>query len=99
VAISINETLVNSIQKVIRKSYARSIYNFGDSNLEMLEINVSKRPEMIGKTIQEVKLPRNSLVIMVTRQEDHIIPQGNLTIEAEDFLMLITTKENIQELE
>jgi len=99
VAISINETLVNSIQKIIRKDFARSIYNFNDSELEMLEISVASRPDFSGKTIREVKLPKDALIIMVTRDQQHIIPHGDLELLPEDFLVLITHKQNIRELE
>lgn len=99
VAISINETLVNSIQKIIRKNYARSVYNFSDSNLEMLELSVASRPEMAGKPIKDTRLPGKSLIIMITRSGTHLIPQGDLVLEAEDHMMIVTTKDNIQELE
>lgn len=99
VAISINETLVNSIQKIIRKNYAKSVYNFSDSDLEMLELALENRPEMTGKTISQVRLPKNSLIIMVTREGEHMLPQGDMELLPQDFLMLITHKENIRELE
>lgn len=99
VAISINETLVNSIQKIIRRDFARSVYNFNDSELEMLEISVASRPDFSGKTIREVKLPKDALIIMVTRDQQHIIPHGDLELLPEDFLVLITNKKNIRELE
>lgn len=99
VAISINETLVNSIQRIIRKRYARSVFNFSESNLEMLELSVASRPEMAGKPIKDTRLPGKSLIIMVTRNGTNIIPQGDLVLEAEDHMMIVTTKENIRELE
>lgn len=99
VAISVNETLVSSIQKIIRKNYTRSIYNFADSNLEIMELSVAGRPDMSGKSIKEIKLPKNSVILMITRDGKHIIPYGDLVLNLDDYLMIITTKENIRELE
>ena len=99
VAVSINETLVNSIQKIIRKDVAKSVYYFSDSNLELLEWPVSSHPEMAGHTIKELHLPRNSLIMMITREGKHLIPHGDLALCGGDCLMLITTKDNVRELE
>jgi trk system potassium uptake protein TrkA len=99
VAISINETLVNSIQKIIRKKYARSVYNFSDSNLEMLELSVESHAELAGKTIRDIKLPGKSLIVMITRNGKHIIPHGDIVIDIQDYLLILTTKDNIRELE
>jgi len=99
VAISINETLVNSIQKIIRKDYVRSIYNFNDSNLEMIELSLENRPDMSGQSIKDVKLPKDTLIVMVTRDSQHMIPYGEMELHSKDYLLLITTKENIRELE
>jgi len=99
VAISINETLVNSIQKIIRQKYTKSVYNFGDSNLEILELSVASRPEMAGKAIRDIRLPGKSIITMITREGEHILPYGDLELTINDYLMIITTKDNIQELE
>jgi len=99
VAISINETLVNSIQKIIRKKFVRSVYNFSDSNLEMMELSLENRPELHGKKIRDIRLPGKPLIIMITRNGSHIIPSGDLVLEKDDFLMIIANKESIQELE
>ena len=98
-AISINETLVNSIQKIIRKNYATSVYNFSDSDLEMLEIPLSNRPGLSGKLIRDIQLPGKSLIIMITRNKEYIIPYGDLELQPEDYLMIITSKKYIREFE
>lgn len=97
--ISINETLVSSIQRIIRKRFTRSVYNFNDSNLEILEFAVNSKTEYSGKKIKDIKLPGNSIILMITRDGKHIIPNGEIEILADDYLMLLTTKDTIRELE
>lgn len=99
VAISINETLVNSIQRIIRQKFVRNVYNFSDSNLEMIEFSVNSHPEVVGKAIKDTRLPGRPLILMITRNGEHIIPTGDLVLEEDDYLMIITTKNKIQELE
>jgi len=98
-AISINETLVNSIQKIIRQNYARSVHSFSDSNLEILELAINRKPEYIGKAIRDIKLPGKSLILMITREDDNFIPNGDFVLEQEDNLMIISSKDSIREFE
>ncbi len=99
VAVSINETLVNTIQKIIRRGSVRSVYTISDSNLEILELSLENKPEYTGKPIHTLPLPRESLIIMVTRQGEQIIPTGDLVLQAGDHLMLIVKKESVKDLE
>jgi trk system potassium uptake protein len=99
VAVSINESLVNSIQKIIRRKFVRSVYQFSDSDLEILELSLESRPELPGKKIRDIRLPGKPLILMVSRDGKHIIPDGDLVLEEHDYLMIIMKKEAVRELE
>lgn len=43
-----------------------------------------------GKAIRELALPRNMLIVMIIRGEEHITPQGGTVLRAGDRVVLIT---------
>lgn len=54
--------------------------------------------KQIGKSINEIKLPGKSLIAIIYRSGDIIIPNGNTELEAKDELAIIGDPEDIQKL-
>lgn len=99
VAVSQIESMVNSILKYIRKSNIRSVYSISGGKVEVLELAVEKASRTIGKKIRELKLPRQTLIISVTRGDNHIIPDGELALENGDYIIVIARKESVARIE
>ncbi|WP_340820481.1 cation:proton antiporter [Methanolobus sp. WCC4] len=55
---------------------------------EILEARVTN-PKVAGKAIKELKLPENSLLLMVRRGEHSFIANGNLVLEYDDLVTVI----------
>ncbi|MGP8322894.1 MAG: cation:proton antiporter domain-containing protein [Methanosarcinaceae archaeon] len=64
-----------------------SMCEVGDEG-EILEIKVTN-PKVVGKSIKELSLPDNSLLIMVRRNDQSIIAHGNLVLELYDIVTVI----------
>ena len=99
VTISRNNTVVNSILKVLRKGNIKNVYGISDGKLEVIEFSLSERSSIIGKRLKDLKLPEKTLILFVTRNQDTIIPYGALKIEENDHIALITERESIKKLE
>ncbi|MCK5201054.1 MAG: hypothetical protein KAR21_22025, partial [Spirochaetales bacterium] len=61
--------------------------------------SVSDNSTLIGKQLVDIKLPKNTLIILISRGEDNIIPYGSLVVEANDHIAIITERESIKKLE
>lgn len=99
VTISRNNTVVNSILKVLRKGNIKNVYGISGGKLEVIEFSLSGRSQIVGKRLKDLKLPEKSLVLFVTRDSDTIIPYGALKIEENDHIAFITERESIKKLE
>lgn len=64
-----------------------SMCEVGDEG-EILEIKVTN-PKVVGKSIRELSLPDNSLLIMVRKNDQSIIAHGNLVLELYDIVTVI----------
>ena len=63
------------------------MYELGEHG-EIVEILV-ENPEMIGKSIKELDLPANALVVLVRRGDARLIPCGDLVIESGDHVTIM----------
>lgn len=99
VSVSINNVLVNTILKVIRKGNIKSIYNISGSPFEIIEFEIHEASSLCNKLIKNIKLPKETLIILITREEMNVIPHGSLAIEPNDHIVLITRSDAIKRLE
>ena len=99
VSVSINEVLVNKILKLIRQGNIKSIYNISGSPFEIIEFEIHQTSSLCKKLIKYIKLPKETLIILISREEINIIPHGSLAIEPNDHVVLITRNDATKRLE
>ena len=54
---------------------------------ELGVIEIEAKNSLVGKTIQEINIPGEFLVVAIRRLQDVIIPEPNTTLKAKDVLM------------
>lgn len=59
---------------------------------------ISKRSNVVNKTLKEVLLPKEALISAVKRNDDIIIPDGNTRLEAGDQVIIIGKKEDVEKV-
>nr|WP_281389025.1 Trk system potassium transporter TrkA [Spirochaeta isovalerica] len=99
VSISINNVLVNTILKIIRKGNIKSIHNISGSPFEIIEFALSQSSSLNYQQIKNLKLPKETLIILVTRGEENLIPNGAMALEPGDHIVVIARKDSIKKLE
>jgi trk system potassium uptake protein TrkA len=98
VIVSQKNSMVNSILKLIRKGNIKNIYSFSDGKVEVIELSV-ENSAISGKTIKEINLPPQTIIVSLTRGDENILPDGNCTIQNGDFIIVIAQKESISKIE
>ncbi|MDA3939682.1 MAG: Trk system potassium transporter TrkA [Spirochaetia bacterium] len=99
VTISRNATVVNSILKILRKGNIKNVYTISGGKLEVIEFTISDKSILVGKKLSNIKLPKNTLIILISRREKIIIPYGSLVLENNDQIAVITERESIKKME
>jgi len=97
--ISMNNAVVNSILKLVRKGTIHSIHAVSGGNLEVIELSVEPDSRVANRAIREIKLPYHSLLLFISRGHDNYLPHGNDVLLPNDTIVLITRKENINKLD
>ncbi len=59
-----------------------------DAEISLTEIDVTEHEEYVGSTISQLDISEDRLVIMIKREDETIIPDGNTIIEKNDIIVL-----------
>ncbi|KAA0239936.1 MAG: potassium/proton antiporter [Chlorobiota bacterium] len=69
----------------------------GDTN-DLYDFMISDNSPLVGKSIVELGLPKESLIVMINRNEQYVVPAGGTLIEQGDILLVLTNKKTIEEV-
>ncbi len=97
--ISLNNSVVNSVLKYVRRGNVKNVHAISGGKLEIIEISCEEGCAFVGKKISELKLPKDTLIMFITHDNENIIPYGGYTIAFGDHIVLITKKESIKKLD
>lgn len=98
-AVSFNATIVNSILRLVRKGNIKSLHSFAEGRLEFVELTCQPKDSFDGKRVQDIRLPKDTLILFLTRENATHLPYGALQVQAGDRLVLVTTSESVRKLE
>ncbi len=62
----------------------------GEDDIHLHEVLITQFHEWCGKTVKELHLPKNSLIILIRRGEESIIPSGQTQILMGDMIVINT---------
>ncbi|MDO5718279.1 MAG: Trk system potassium transporter TrkA [Tissierellia bacterium] len=80
-------------------SAIEKLYKLADRRVEAMEFIASENSKTIGIKLVDLDLLDNTLVSFIMRNGDMIFPSGNDCIMPEDRVVIVTTHENIVELD
>lgn len=88
----------SSILKYIRGGKIVSVSLLIGGDGEVTEIIIGKDLPIIGKTLEELKLPKGIIIGAIVREGEVIIPKGKSTIESGDRIVVFCLSEDLPTL-
>lgn len=83
----------------VRKGIVHSVVKLRAGEAELIEYNVPRKSAVTGKALSKVGWPRGSIVGMVVRGDDIIIPDGSTELLENDRVVVVSTPERLSEVE
>lgn len=91
--------ILEHIEEEIPTHPLTHLLSLRNGDLELIEVKVPVTSSIIGKGIDEVSLPGESMISLVIRKEQEVrTPAADVTIEAEDRLVVVTKPELEEDL-
>lgn len=69
-----------------------------DGAHELRQLRIESGSPAIGEQIVDLDLPRDALIVLVSRDQQHLVPQGSTTLEARDRLMVLCDHDRFGEI-
>lgn len=94
VPVSQKNAIVTTILRFIRSGAIRSIHSISDGRIEAIELTVRPESRATGRAIQDLSLPKDSLIVALERDDESLVPGGSNVIRGNDHLVVVVKKEN-----
>lgn len=75
-----------------KRNYPIEFEPKADVDAELIEFIVPFESMVVGKSIVELGFPDESLIVLIVRGENYIVPCGGTVLEAGDVLLVLTNK-------
>ena len=66
-----------------------------EGKITVTEVRLTEKSPAAGKAMSEIKMPENSLVACVLREDQAIVPRGTTVISGSDRLIVISVPQNL----
>ncbi len=90
---------VNTILGYIRRGTVISAVAIKGEEAEVLECYAEENSQLTGKKIMDVKFPKGVLILCFQRGDKVVVPRGETIIEPGDRLVILSTRNNISQVE
>ncbi|MGA1843285.1 MAG: potassium channel family protein [bacterium] len=100
VDVPINSTsiLTKIIEEEATLSDLVTLFSFKKGKLSVIRVSLTEDSPVANKSLQEIRLPANSVVVSILRGNDVIIPKGVTVLKPQDDVIALTSIENEREL-
>lgn len=68
------------------------------SRSDLVEITIPETSPVIGKQIVDLELPKSALIVLLSRNEDFLVPRGSTILQAGDTLMVLAEKKDFNDV-
>jgi trk system potassium uptake protein TrkA len=99
VTVSPKRSAVDAILKYIRKGQIKTFYSLFDGDAEAIEFIIPDNCKVNDKTLKEIKMPKDSIIVATTRDDKSIVPDGNYTIKSGDHLVVVYKSSSASKIE
>ncbi len=82
-----------------KKNYPIEFEPVEGTNTELIDLFVPFNADVAGKTIVELGLPKDSLIAMINRNENFLVPSGGTVLEEGDIVLILVNKTNLKEIQ
>ncbi len=97
--ISPRELTVSRVLKYIRKAIVSDVHEIKDGSAEIIEFQIKEGSSLLGIEIKNSKLPKNTYIGAVVRQNKVITVDGSTTLELGDKVIMCLLHDAIQKVE
>lgn len=97
-AVSSTSIIADLIEQEVDYVGMKTLLTLRDGQITLTEILISEKSVVNGKTLKEIDIPKDCIVISVIRGEEVIIPNAFTVIKEGDYVLTVTSLQDQHEL-
>ena len=98
IALSSTSIIADLIEQEIDYSGIKTLMRLKSGKLVISEIIISENSPVVNKSLKDINIPKDFILISIIRGEEVIIPNGLTVLKENDYVIAVTSKEDQQEL-
>jgi trk system potassium uptake protein TrkA len=87
------------LYRMIQRPNIKDFIKIGNGKAEIFEVNVQSNTKVAGKTLSELKMGKNTLIIAIERDAEIIVPSGGSKILPGDIITIFTKSKALKDVE
>lgn len=99
VVVNPRETTVSTILQHVRRGNVRAAYAIGEGRAELLEILVGEYSGLIGRTLADMEMPKDTMLGAIVREGAMLLPEAGTVIAQGDHLIIVSTIAQIKKVD
>lgn len=97
-AVSSTSIIADLIEQEVDYAGMKTLMMLKNGKITLTEIEVMPGSPVCNKSLRDIDLPRDSILVSIIRDEEVIIPNGFTVLQKGDFVIAVSSKENQQNL-
>lgn len=81
-----------------KKSHPLEFEPVVGSDTELVDLTVPYHSDVVGRSIVELGLPSNSLIVLIGRGDQYLVPSGGSVLEAGDTILILVNKADLPQV-
>lgn len=93
------EVIANLIEGAIGSEEIKSVQMLDRGEIVLLEVEITKKSPWNNKSIKNIEMPKECVIVSIVRKDSVIYPRGHIEIKQGDRVLLVTSLEKKRLLE
>ena len=98
-AISVRLSVANEILSLLHIGGVAQVALVEEGRAEVIEVDITQKSKILGKPLKDIDFPEGSIVGIVLRHNEVIIPRGDYVPEIDDKVIIFTLPEALNKVE
>ena len=94
IAVSSTSIIADLIEQEVDYSGMKTLLQMKNGKITLSEIFIFEESPICGKSLKELEIPRDCVLISVIRDEEVIIPNGFTVLQKGDYIIVVSSKED-----
>jgi trk system potassium uptake protein TrkA len=98
IAVSSTSIIADLIEQEVDNSGVKTLMKLKNGKLVLSEMTISELSPVVNKSLMDINIPKDCILISVIRDDEVIIPNGSTVLQQNDYIIAVSSPEDQEKL-